>query len=118
MVLIDALIFDDNTVHERLGLHDSKTNFSVHGILSQEYWSRLPFPSSGDLSDQGIKPRSSALQADSLPSEPPWSKKEVNSDSTNVFFLGSDLLSFLESFQVHIFIAIYELLKPRIWVMN
>ena len=71
MVLIDALIFDDNTVHERLGLHDSKTNFSVYGILSQEYWSRLPFPPSGDLSDPGIKPRSSALQADSLPSEPP-----------------------------------------------
>ena len=29
-----------------------------------------PFPSPGDLSDPGIKPRSLALQADSLPSEP------------------------------------------------
>ena len=37
----------------------------------QEYCSGLPFPSPGDLPDPGIKPRSSALQADSLPSEPP-----------------------------------------------
>ena len=37
----------------------------------QEYWSGLPFPSPGDLPDPGIKPRCSALQADSLPSEPP-----------------------------------------------
>ena len=32
---------------------------------------RLPFPSPGDLPDPGIKPTSPALQADSLPSEPP-----------------------------------------------
>ena len=37
----------------------------------QEYWSGLPLPSPGDLPDPGIKPGSSALQADSLPSEPP-----------------------------------------------
>ena len=37
----------------------------------QEYWSGLPFPSPGDLPDPGIKPWSPALQADSLPSEPP-----------------------------------------------
>ena len=37
----------------------------------QEYWSGLPFPSPGDLPNPGIKPRSPALQADSLPSEPP-----------------------------------------------
>ena len=33
----------------------------------QEYWSRLPFPFPGDLPNPGIKPRSPALQADSLP---------------------------------------------------
>ena len=38
---------------------------------SQEYWSGLPFPSPGDLPDPGIEPRSLALQADTLPSEPP-----------------------------------------------
>ena len=37
----------------------------------QEYWSGLPFPSPGDLPYPGIKPRSPALQADALPSEPP-----------------------------------------------
>ena len=36
----------------------------------QEYWSGLPFPSSGDLPNPGIEPRSSALQAYSLPSKP------------------------------------------------
>ena len=37
----------------------------------QEYWSGLPFPSPGDLPNPGVKPRSPALQADALPSEPP-----------------------------------------------
>ena len=37
----------------------------------QKYWSGLPFTFPGDLPDSGIEPRSSALQADSLPSEPP-----------------------------------------------
>ena len=37
------------------------------GFSRQEYWSGLPFPSPGDLSDPGIEPRSPALQADSLP---------------------------------------------------
>ena len=36
----------------------------------QAYWNGLPFPSAGDLPDSGIKPRSYALQADSLLSEP------------------------------------------------
>ena len=44
---------------------------SVRGILQQEYWSELPFPSPGHLPDLGIKPGSSASQADALPSEPP-----------------------------------------------
>ena len=37
----------------------------------QDYLSRLPFTSSRDLPDPGIKPRTPELQADSLPSEPP-----------------------------------------------
>ena len=39
------------------------------GFSRQEYWSGLPFPSPEDLSDPGIKPRSPALQADSLSTE-------------------------------------------------
>ena len=41
----------------------------VHGILQQEYWSGLPFLSPGGLPVSGIKPKSPALQANSLPSE-------------------------------------------------
>ena len=41
------------------------------GFSRQEYWSGLPFPSPGDLPDPGIEPRSPALRADALPSEPP-----------------------------------------------
>ena len=41
------------------------------GFSRQEYWSGLPFPSPGDLSNPGIKPTSPTLWADSLPSEPP-----------------------------------------------
>ena len=37
----------------------------------QECWSGLPLPSPGDLLDPGIEPRSPALQADILSSEPP-----------------------------------------------
>ena len=39
------------------------------GFSRQEYWSGLPFAPPGDLTDPGIKP-TSALQVDSLPSEP------------------------------------------------
>ena len=37
----------------------------------KEYWNGKPFPSPGDLPNPGIEPQSPALQADSLPSEPP-----------------------------------------------
>ena len=40
------------------------------GFSRQEYWGGLPFPSPGGLPDPGIEPRSPALQADSLSSEP------------------------------------------------
>ena len=35
-----------------------------------EYWSEKPFPSPGDLPNPQIKPRSPALQADSVPAQP------------------------------------------------
>ena len=41
------------------------------GFSRQEYWSGLPFPSPGDLPDPRIEPRSPALEADTLTSEPP-----------------------------------------------
>ena len=53
------------------------------GFSRQEYWSGLPFPSPGDLSNPGIKPGSPTLQVDSSPSETPnsmlkiWKKKKI-----------------------------------------
>ena len=47
------------------------------GFPRQEYWSGLPFSSPGDLPDPGTEPRSPALQADTLPSEPPGKSLEM-----------------------------------------
>ena len=41
------------------------------GFSRQECWSWLLFPSSGDLPNSGIEPRSPTLQEDFLQSEPP-----------------------------------------------
>ena len=57
------------------------------GFSRQEYWCRLLCPPPGDLPNPGIKPRSPALQADSLLSEPigkpnvngNWLKSMINS---------------------------------------
>ena len=45
------------------------------GFSRLEYRRGLPCPSPGDLPDRGIEPRSPALQADALPSEPPGKPK-------------------------------------------
>ena len=39
-------------------------------LSRQERWSELPFPSPGDLANLEIKPRSAALQVDSLAAGP------------------------------------------------
>ena len=55
----------------------------------QEYWSRLPFPSPGDLPNPGIEPRSSTLQANSLQSEPPGKPPQIS-----ISFINSKLKIF------------------------
>ena len=55
-----------SVMYDSLQLHGLPMEFS-----RQEYWSGLTFPSPGDLPDPGIKPRSPALQTDSLPPELP-----------------------------------------------
>ena len=43
------------------------------GFSRQDHWSGLPFPPLGESSCPGTtEPGSPALQADSLPTEPPW----------------------------------------------
>ena len=62
----------------RAGTSDSATLWAAARQVSPsmafsrpEDWSGEPFPSPGDLPDPGVKPRSPAWQADSLPSELP-----------------------------------------------
>ena len=45
--------------------------YTVHGILRARILEWAAFPSPGDLLNPGIKPRSPALQMDSLPTELP-----------------------------------------------
>ena len=54
--------------------YDPPVSLSM-GFSKQEYWSEFPRPPPGNLPDSGIKPRSPALQADSLPSEPPGDQR-------------------------------------------
>ena len=49
-----------------------------------EHWSGWPFPSPGDLPNPGNKPRSPALQADSLPAEPQGKPKSTGVGSLSL----------------------------------
>ena len=56
-------------------------------LSRQEYWSGLPVTSPRDLPNQGIRPGSLALQADSLPSESLGKKKITNDLLFNSYIL-------------------------------
>ena len=50
----------------------------------KEYWSELPFPSPGDISDPGLRPMSPALAGGFFATEPPGKPKVLcNSFQTN-----------------------------------
>ena len=49
-----------------------------------EYWNGYPFPSPGDLPNTGMKPRSPALQVDSLPAEPQGKPKNTGVGSLSL----------------------------------
>ena len=51
---------------------------------SSDYWSGWPFPSPGNLPNLGIKPRSPALQVDSLPAEPQGKPKNTGVGSLSL----------------------------------
>ena len=55
----------------------SQPGSSVNGILQARILEWVANPFSRYLPDSGIKPGSPALQADSLPSEPPWKPLSV-----------------------------------------
>ena len=56
----------------------SSPGSSFHGILQTRILGWIAFPSSGDLPDPRTEPRTPALQAYSLPSEPPGSATQLS----------------------------------------
>ena len=46
------------------------------GFFRQEYWSGLPFPSSGDLPDPGIEPTFPSLADGFFTTEPPGKPRD------------------------------------------
>ena len=68
---------------------------SVHGILQARILEWVAFPFPGNPPDPGIKPRSAALQADSLPSEPPGQPYFVCGYFLNGHSLKSHFLYFI-----------------------
>ena len=62
------------------------------GILHARILHWIAMPSSGDVPNPGIEPRAPALQADSLPSEPPGKTNFTSLDNIYQFDL---LLQFL-----------------------
>ena len=59
-------------------------DYTVHGILEARILQWVAFPFSGDLPNPGIKPRSHALQAASLPAEPQGKPKNIGVGSLSV----------------------------------
>ena len=84
---------------------------SVQGMSQQEYWSGIPFPSLGNLPDLGMEPGSSALLADSLPSEPSGKPRfrdssiewgvQVSSDAQSCLTLGNPMNRSTPGLPVH-----------------
>jgi len=73
----------------------SPPNSSVHGILQARKLAWLPYPSPEDLPDPRIKPQYPALQADSLPSEPPGKSVLMKHMYNYIFVLVIDNLAFI-----------------------
>ena len=80
--ILQARILESVTMHSSRGSSQPKDQTQVSHIAgrfftiratreAQEYWSGLPIPSPGERPDPGIKPESSALQANSLSAELP-----------------------------------------------
>ena len=68
----------------RVRLFATPWTITVHRILQDRIPERVAFPFSRDLPNPGIKPRSPALQVDSLPAEPPGKPKNTGVGSPSL----------------------------------
>ena len=83
------------------------------GFSRQEYWSGLPCPPPGGLPNPGSKPRSPALQVDSLPSEPPGKPLRQSRVQTLALTLNCwvvTLVKLLHSLSLSFFSLSYDIL--------
>ena len=86
------------------------------GFSRQEYWSGLPCPPPGDLPNPGIKPRSPALQGDSLLSEPPGRPKNTGVGSLSLL-QGIFLTQKLNRGLLHCRQILYQLSYQGSWLL-
>ena len=80
------------------------------GFSRQEYWSGLPFPSSGDLPDPGIKPTSLCLlhwQVDPLPLTPPGKAPQNLQLSFKKYLFSHDNIQFKIFSFINLFFFVY-----------
>ena len=61
-------------------------HYSIRGIPQARILEWVAFPSPGDLSNPGIKPRSPSLQADSLPAEPQGKPRNTRVGSLSILY--------------------------------
>ena len=76
-VCVCVCVFSCSVVSDSLQFVVRQAPLSME-FSRQEYWSGLPSFPPGDLPGPGIKPRSPALQADYLLSEPPGKPNNGN----------------------------------------
>ena len=67
-IVVGGSVVSDSSVTPWTIFHQAPLSIE---FSMQEYWSGLPFPYPGDLSNPRIEPESSALKADSLLTELP-----------------------------------------------
>ena len=92
-----------NHVHANLVRSNSVTPWTTAhqaplsmGFSRQEYWSGLPFPPPGELSDPGIKPTSPALAGRFFTTEPPRKPQESTGECEQM-----KLISLKKLCQIH-----------------
>ena len=93
-------------------VNSSPPGSSVHGILQVRILKWVAMPFSRDLPDPGIEPRSHALQADSLHSEPPGKQTNTKKQKQQK---ASQRNSFQHGIRTGFFSATYSMLGLPSW---